>query len=445
MELQEFFHILWRRRLVLVLTLVVVTGLSAVFAATRPTEYEATSTVALTPATNEGYVTPETLNALLGTYAQTAKSSSMQLKAEEATGEPVEGKVETATQAGTGILQIIGNAESAETAQKTSAAVTLAFTEYLQDNKVFEASVVDPATTPESPAAPRPPLIIGIGILLGLIGGAMLAYGIDRFRGRIETAGEIAELTATPIIGVIPRERKLSRKASSLVWDDLSLTGVQEGIRALRTNIELLEDGNHQILQVTSPLQSEGKSMVTANLGVALAQVGIETIVVDADLRRPSQHEIFDINNDLGVTNLLSGGVDVPVRRAKTKYENLTVLPSGPILPNSTEMLHVRAAILFEKLRATKAMILIDSPPILPISDARLLASRADGVLLTIAAGNERPTTFTSAIEALQFAGASLEGIVLNRTDDPLSASGYDQYRRQPRPPRDETINAAVK
>ena len=444
MELQEFFQILWRRRLVVILTVVATTVISGLFAVTRPTEYEATSTVALTPATNEGYVTPETLNALLGTYAQTAKSSSMEKKAENLTGKPIVGKVETATQAGTGILQIIGNAETANDARQTSSSVTRAFVEYLKGNKVFEVTVVDPAVTPESPVAPRPPLIIAIGILLGLIGGAMLAYGIDRFRGRIETAGEIAEITSVPIIGVIPRERKLARKSSTLVWDDVSLTGVQEGIRALRTNIELLIEGDNQILQITSPLASEGKSMVAANLGVALAEVGIETIIVDADLRRPTQHEIFNINNDLGVTNLLSGGVDVPLRRARTKYDNLTILPSGPILPNSTEMLHVRAAVLFEKLRETKAMVLVDSPPILPISDARLLASRADGVLLTIAAGNERPSTFSGAIEALQFASAQIEGIVLNRAADLLSASGYDQYRRQPRPPRDETINASV-
>jgi succinoglycan biosynthesis transport protein ExoP len=439
MELQELFKILWRRRLVLVVTLIATTALSALFAATRPTEYESTATIAVTPATNEAYVTPEVLNALLGTYAETAKSSSMKTLAEERAGAPIEGKVETSTQAGTGILEITGNAESAEVARQTATAITAAFVVYLRENKFFEATIVNPAVTPESPAQPRPPLIIAIGILLGLIGGAMLAYGIDRLRGRVESASDVGEITSIPVVGVIPRDRRIARGPSKLIWDDLNLTNLQEGIRALRTNIELVEGSRRSILQITSPLESEGKSFIVANLGVALAEVGIETIIVDIDLRRPTQHEIFRIKNDLGVTNVLSSSADTQLRRARTPYENLTVVPSGPIRPNSTEMLHVRVATLFEKLRATGAMILIDSPPILPISDARLLASRSDRVLLTVSAGKERATTLRSAIDTLEFTGASLEGIIFNRAAE--SSSGYDSYRRQP---RDSQINAPV-
>jgi capsular exopolysaccharide synthesis family protein len=440
MDLRELFKILWRRRLVLLATLVVTTAVAAAFAATRPTEYESTATVAVTPATNEAYVTPEVLNALLGTYAETAKSSSMKVAAEEQTGKPVEGKVETTTQAGTGILQITGNAESAEVARQTATAITSAFVVYLRRNEFFEAQIVDPAALPESPAQPRPPLIIAIGILLGLIGGAMLAYGIDRLRGRVETAADVGEITSIPVVGVIPRDRRLSRGPSRLIWDDLQLTGVQEGIRALRTNIELVEGNRSSVLQITSPLASEGKSLIVANLGVALAEVGIETIIVDIDLRRPTQHEIFRISNDLGVTNLLATSAPIPLRRAATPYENLTVVPSGPIRPNSTELLHVRVASLFEKLRATGAMILIDSPPLLPISDARLLASRSDRVFLTVAAGKERGTTLRSAIDSLEFTGGTLEGIIFNRAVD--SSSAYDSYRRQP---REAQVNAPVR
>jgi capsular exopolysaccharide synthesis family protein len=267
----------------------------------------------------------------------------------------------------------------------------------------------------------------------------MLAYGIDRIRGRVETAADVGEITSIPVVGVIPRDRRLARGPSRLIWDDLQLTGVQEGIRALRTNIELVEGNRSSVLQITSPLASEGKSLIVANLGVALAEVGIETIIVDIDLRRPTQHEIFRISNDLGVTNLLATSAPIPLRRAATPYENLTVVPSGPIRPNSTELLHVRVASLFEKLRATGAMILIDSPPLLPISDARLLASRSDRVFLTVAAGRERGTTLRSAIDSLEFTGGTLEGIIFNRAVD--SSSAYDSYRRQP---REAQINAPV-
>ena len=187
-----------------------------------------------------------------------------------------------------------------------------------------------------------------------------------------------------------------------------------------------MEDGT-AVVQVTSPVAGEGKSMIVANLGVALAQIGVETLIVDADLRRPSQHEIFNVSNDLGVSNLLTGGSHTKIRRAATPYENLTLLPSGPQLPNSTEMLHVRGRSLIETLRQTGAFVLVDSPPLLPVSDARILAGRADHVILTVSANKEKPSTLRSAIESLQFAGAAILGVVLNQAME--DTQGYDYYR----------------
>jgi len=431
MEFRELLSLFWRRRWLIALTVVATTVLAAGFAFLRTDEYESVSTIAMTPTeTAAGFVTPDTLDALLGTYAQTAKSELMANEAELETGEEVSGKIETATHAGTGILEIAGVADSPEAAKATSTAVSRAFVNYANYNKLVTPEIVDPASLPSAPSGPSNALIIAIGIVLGLIAGAMLAYGVEQVRGRIERASDIAAVTPLPIIGVLPRERKLSRSPSRLVWDDLSLTGLQEGIRALRTNLEVMMEDGAAVVQVTSPVAGEGKSLLVANLGVALAQIGVETLIVDADLRRPSQHNIFNVTNDLGVSNLLTGGTDTKVRRAATAYENLTILPSGRQLPNSTEMLHVRGRSLIETLRKTGAFVLVDSPPLLPVSDARILAGRADHVILTVAANKEKPSTLRSAIEALQFSGASILGVVLNQAQE--DTRGYDYYRQIP-------------
>lgn len=432
MEVRDLAAILWRRKLLVLLVVVTTTVLSGVFALTRPDQYESVSTMALNPSKQSaGFVTPETLNALVGTYAQTAKSSVMLERAERRLGEPLPGSIETSTQAGTGILQVIGKADSADGAATTAQAVSEAFTGYLtaQESELFEPQIVDPAVPPSSPAQPRPPLIIGIGILLGLLGGAMLAYVIEQFRGRIETSDDIAELTSVPIVGSLPHQRRLARSASSLVWDDLELTSMHEALRALRTNMEILVESQQAVLQVTSPLAEEGKSTVVANLGVALSQLGIKTLIVDADLRRPSQHEIFNVSNDVGLSTALSGQVDKKLRQAATGYPGLSLLPSGPIPPDSTEMLHVRSASLIETLRETDSLVLLDSPPILPVSDARILAGRADGVLVVVAAQAEKPAVLRGALQTLQFAGASILGIVLNHAVESLARSGYEYHR----------------
>jgi succinoglycan biosynthesis transport protein ExoP len=433
MEFNDVLRAIWRRRLLVVIFVAVTTLFAVLFALSRAPKYESVSTLALTPSSEGGFITPEQLDAVLGTYARTAKSSLIKNKAEDKLGEPLPGSVETGTSPGTGIMQIIGTAESGEDAAIVAKTVSTAFIRYLSNNKFVQPEIVDPATAPESPVQPRPPLIIAIGIILGLLGGALLAYFVEQLRGRIESASDVSEVTSVPLIGAIPTDRRLSR-GPRLIWQEQGSAPIQEAIRALRTNLEFQLDDRQGIIQVTSPLAGEGKSVLVANLGVALSQLGIETLIVDADLRRPRQHQIFDVANETGLSNALHGKVDSKLRRVKTEFPRLSIVPGGPVAPNSTEMLHVRAASLFETLRKADAMVLIDTPPVLPVSDARIVSRHADGVLLTVATGKEKPSTLRSAVETLQLAGASLSGIVLNFADGGLG--GAEGYQPEPAPRR---------
>jgi succinoglycan biosynthesis transport protein ExoP len=441
MEFRDVLRAIWRRRLLVGIFVAVTTLVAVLFALSRAPKYESVSTLALTPSSEGGFITPEELDAVLGTYARTAKSSLITKKAEDDLGKKLPGEVETGTQPGVGIMQIIGTSESGTDAAVVAKTVSKAFIQYLSDNKFVEPEIVDPAKVPDSPVEPRPPLIIGIGIILGLIGGALLAYFVEQLRGRIESASDVSEITSTPIIGALPTDRRLSR-GPRLIWQEQGAAPIQEAIRALRTNLEFQLDDREGVIQVTSPLGGEGKSVLVANLGVALAQLGIETLIVDADLRRPRQHLIFDVPNDTGLSTALRGKFDSKLRRVKTDVPRLSIVPGGPVASSSTEMLHVRAAPLFETLRQSGAMVLIDSPPVLPVSDARILSRHADGVLLTVAAGKEKPTVLTGAIETLHLAGAKISGIVLNFADETFS--GSDGYQPEPAPrPRSSEQRAA--
>jgi capsular exopolysaccharide synthesis family protein len=429
MDLKELLAILWKRRL-LVMVVVALTGLlSLAFAQSRDEQYESTSTIAFTPRFDQGvgFIGPDTLDALLGTYAQTAKSSVTLDRASRDIAGGLPGSVDTSTEPGTGILRIIGRAGDPADAALTARAVTETFIDSLSSNTLFQTEIVDPAIQSSTPVQPRPPLIVAVGLLLGLLGGAMLAYVVDQFRRRIESGADVAEFTPAPVIGRLPRYRGLGRRASTVVWEDERLTALQEAFRGLRTNVEVLTKANGTILQITSPLPQQGKSTVVANLGVALAQVGVQTLIVDADLRRPVQHVIFGVDNSVGLSTLMaSPGAEL--RTVPTIYPHLSLIPSGPLPPHSTEMLHIRFGTVMEHLRKHKGMVLLDTPPILPVSDARLISSQVDGVLLVIAAGQQKPATLRSTIEKLEFAGAPLLGTVLNFSGEELEAGGYDYY-----------------
>jgi succinoglycan biosynthesis transport protein ExoP len=446
MELRDLLATAGKRRGVVILVLILTTGLGAVFALSQPKKYESVATIAFTPdvAEGQGFLPSDALEALVLTYGETAKSRVILNRAEARAGGPLPGEVDTATEEGAGILRIIGEDTSPQGAAATARAVAQAFLASIQENQLLVGRVVDPAVAPTSPVQPRPPLIIAVSALLGLAAGFMLAYALEHFRRRIESADDVAEFTPAPVIGRLPRARPLQRGTASLIWDSEKLGALQEGYRALRTNIEFLTKGESAAIQVTSPNAAQGKSTIVANLGIAFAQVGIETLVLDADLRRPYQHQIFGVANDRGLSTMMAVP-DATAEPVPTGVPGLWLLPSGPIPPNSTEMLHIRFERVLADLRSRYSLVLVDSPPILPVSDARLIAPRADGVMLVLSAGTQKPAALRSALEKLALAGAEVLGVVLNQAGHDMDAvEAYDAYRYEDRPaavPRERPVS----
>ena len=227
-------------------------------------------------------------------------------------------------------------------------------------------------------------------------------------------------------MGVIGR---MAKGAEGLITVAQPLSPVSEAFRGLRTNIRFSGvDKPIRTLLVTSAGPTEGKSTTAANLAVTMAQAGLKVVLVDADLRRPRLHTIFDLHPRGGLTgSLLEGNMDG--RLQSSQVEGLKVLPSGERPPNPSELLGSRRLRgLLDELAKNADVVVIDSPPVLPVTDAAVLAQDVDGVLLVVDAGETKRETVQRAVESLRQVGAYLIGVVLNRVSTRRSGYYYQEY-----------------
>jgi capsular exopolysaccharide synthesis family protein len=192
---------------------------------------------------------------------------------------------------------------------------------------------------------------------------------------------------------------------------------VAEAFRVLRTNLQFAAvDRELKVILVTSTSPNEGKSTVVQYLAQTISQTGKKVIALDADLINPTLHIRFGTANQRGLSNLIVGDADFTVFARLEEYPNLSVITSGPIPPNSSELLgSVRMKHVMDHLREEYDMIIVDSPPILPVTDAAVASSLADGVILVVQAGRTRSGDVRHAQEVLEAAHANLLGVVLNR------------------------------
>ena len=221
--------------------------------------------------------------------------------------------------------------------------------------------------------------------------------------------------------------------AGLVAWEEPK-SAAAEAFRTLRTNIQFASPDKpvHSIL-ATSTSPDDGKSTTVANLAVTFAASGSSTILVDADLRRPHLHQIFGLSNDAGLTTLISslsrGGEEVSkeLPLQETQVPNLLVMTSGPVPPNPAEMLaSQRMAEVLAMLRARADYVLIDTPPVIAVTDAAVLAPRVDGVLLVVNAGKTKRDLAVKARDMLQQVNANLLGVVLNNAK--IDKSAYEYY-----------------
>jgi non-specific protein-tyrosine kinase len=231
------------------------------------------------------------------------------------------------------------------------------------------------------------------------------------------------------------KDAKVKTTSSDLVLISDPQSQAAEAYRALRVNIQFASpDHPLRTILATSAGPDDGKSTTLANLAAALAETGAPTLLVDADLRRPSLHTIFGLPNDSGLTSLMLAGAAAPTAEAlpiqQTSVPNLRLLPSGPLPPNPAELLASRRmADLLALLAEQATYVLFDTPPVLAVADATVLASRVDGVLLVVRAGKTRRDLALKARKTLEQVKANLIGAVL--TDAPMDNAAYGYYGKK--------------
>jgi capsular exopolysaccharide synthesis family protein len=215
----------------------------------------------------------------------------------------------------------------------------------------------------------------------------------------------------------------------SLITEHNPRSPISEGYRMLRTNIEFSTINQKlQIIMVTSSKPGEGKSTTCANMAVAFAQASKRVLLIDADLRKPSQHFIFGTSNRNGLTTALLEGKDVQEMVQHTGIDNLYIIHAGPTPPNPSELLSSRQmSELLASARGMYDVIIIDTPPIMSVTDAQIVATQSDGVVLVIDSGQVKKGSVLKAKASLEHVNAKLIGVVLNNINR-KTASSYSYY-----------------
>lgn len=265
-----------------------------------------------------------------------------------------------------------------------------------------------------APVAPRPARNLALGFVLGLllgIGAAVLREALDT---TVKTVATLTDTTGVPVLSTVPHDPR-ARSAPLIIEGSVRSTRA-EALRQLRTNLRFVDvDHSTRAMIVTSACPGEGKSTTACNLAIVLAEAGKRVVLVDADLRRPRLAEYLDLEGAIGLTNVLAGQVKVETALQHWGDSGVFVLASGSIPPNPSEMLgsHNMAELL-AALTAAFDVVIIDTPPLLPVTDAAVLASAVDGTLLVSRHGHTTVSQARQAADALRAVGARILGTVLN-------------------------------
>jgi succinoglycan biosynthesis transport protein ExoP len=338
--------------------------------------------------------------------------------------------------------------------QSELASLRSAFSNLLARSSTTAANgltVIEPAVSPTEPSGPR----ILVNTILGAMAVLALALGLifarDYLDDTIKQPDQVELAIGTPPLGVVGEIRgRGSRAGLRLASLDEPRSQAAEAFRALRTNLEFSRlDAPLRRLLVTSAVAGEGKSTTAANLAIAFAYTGRRTLLVDADLRKPGIHRLFELTNAEGLTSLLrSDKTPLDEVIQPTIVNNLLVLTSGPLPPNPAEVLRShRMETLMDRLNEAAEVVILDSPPLAGLADGVILSTMVDGTLLVIRAGKTRRGALKRALEALGQVDAPLLGVAINRAADESFTSYYydDAYAPADKPQRSDRGKAEAK
>ena len=290
----------------------------------------------------------------------------------------------------------------------------------------IKATVVAAANLPVTPVSPRPLVDFGVGIILGLLAGLGAALLREKLDTTIRTPDTLHRATGAALLGTLYFDP--AARNSPLVTSQDSHAPRMEAFRVLRTNLQFVDvDRTSKVFVISSALPEEGKSTTAINLALTLAQAGQRTVLVEADLRRPRVAGYLGAEQAVGLTTVLIGRATIDEVVQPWGEAGLHVITSGATPPNPAELLQSKAMdTVLGQLRERYDVVIIDSPPLLPVTDGALLASQADGAILVVRYGRTTREQAAQSAQRLHSADADLVGTILNWVPERAAASyGY--------------------
>jgi polysaccharide biosynthesis transport protein len=462
-DLHEYLEVLRRRWISVAIVALATIALTSAVTLAMTTKYTATTRLYFAVEGNQSSLTDlaqgtSFAEKQMTSYAEVATSPLVldpvieQLNL-QTTSTELAGKVTAVIPPDTVILEI----SAVDTDPERSAAIANAIGAKVDDvagdlsperadgSKAVQATTLAPALVPTAPSSPKVLRNLVLGVLLGLIFGVGVALLRNVLDTKIRSEHDVRAVTDSPLLGVIGQDDKVP--AHPIILRDEPLSAAAESVRRLRTNLKFTDLGDHpRSIVITSAIPGEGKSTTALNLAVALADAGSRVILVDADLRRPSVAGCLGMEGRVGLTTVLIGRAELRDVVQHWQHSTLDVLPSGRIPPNPSELLGSAAMErMLGELTAKYDVVLLDTPPLLPVTDAAVLSSLVGGSLLVVGADRVHRPQLQQAIESLQTAGAHIHGVVVNKIARQEAATYVYDAGYEPLPATEVIVAAAPK
>ncbi|WP_018156644.1 polysaccharide biosynthesis tyrosine autokinase [Demetria terragena] len=432
MTLEDLWKIVRRYWTLILISVVVCTALSAVYVWTRTPVYtaNATAVVVVGDSDQQGGSGAAYSNSLLAQvkakgYVDLVNSTGVaervvkDLKLQDSPNE-LAATLTAELTPDTPNIKVTATSDEPERAQEIANSVvrsTAAEAKSLEGkSSTVTIKLVSDADLPTRPSSPRPERILPFGALLGVLLGLGVAIVRRRQDTRLRAPEDVEAQIGASVLAVVPETKALAGGARQAAGEDSFQS--REALRQLRTNLRFVDvDHRPRSIVVSSARMGEGKSTTSVNLARVLAESGENVMLVDADLRRPSVAGIFDLDASVGLTQVLAGTATLADAVQLAEHRNLSILTAGQIPPNPSELLGShRMESLLDQLTETY-LVILDAPPLLPVTDAALLTASADGALIVVRAGETREEQVARAVQNIRNVGGKVLGAVLNRVN----------------------------
>ena len=300
-----------------------------------------------------------------------------------------------------------------------------------EDSGALNTSILQTAKANLTPVRPLPSRTLGVALVVGLMVGFAGALGQDWMDQRLRSAEDIAAYMDLQVLGLVPSMSPKETPAERGMEVHLRpQSEIAEAYRTLRTAVYFGSPaGRCKTLLVTSPSPGDGKSTVASNLSIAMAQAGGRILLLDADCRRPMQHKIFSLGSTNGLSTILTGGSTIELAIQPSGVANLDILPCGPLPTNPAEVMNsLEFSQLLDELSSRYDQVVLDSPPVVPVTDARILSACCDVTIVVLRAERSNRRLGKHAVECLRSVGGSILGAVVNDVSRGRGGYGYAYY-----------------